>query len=447
MDRLQLPHAGEQRVAVELAREIARLDRGRLGRVRRLDAHVAAALGTQLAHRDDEARERVQGGACRVGAEDEEVQLHIGRCEVGTGAQERARIAGADREHALAGREVAQAGEHPVAPVVHHVVHGDRLCAAILEAHLQMVLQVGADAGDVGRDRDAVLPQQRGRAEAGELHELRRVEGAAGEDHLAIGARHMRRAAAAILDAGRTAAVEQDAGRERVGDDLEVGAPARLAQIAGRGRAAQPVARGVLEVAGAFLGGAVEVVVARMARLLHGRDERLAQRMRLAHVGHGERPADPVQRVGAALLVLGAAEIGEHVVVAPARIAELAPAVEVLVLAADIEKPVDRARAAQHLAARLDDAAVVELGLGLRRIEPVDAGIVEQLAVAERHVDPEMQVVPAGLEQQHAVAAVGREAIGQHAAGTAGADDNVIEGLRPYLVRHGVSPAYPRLHH
>ena len=69
----------------------------------------------------------------------------------------------------------------------------------------------------------------------------------------------------------------------------------------------------------------------------------------------------------------------------------------------------------------------MQLGLRLRLVEPVDPAVGEQLAVAERDVDPEMAVVPAGLEQQHAMAARGGQAVGQHAAGGAGADDDVVE--------------------
>ena len=123
---------------------------------------------------------------------------------------------------------------------------------------------------------------------------------------------------------------------------------------------------------------------------------------------HRERPADAVQVVLAALLVLGAAEIRQHVVEAPARIAELAPVVEVLGLSADVEQPVDRRGAAHHLAARLDDRAAAELGLGLGIVEPVVARVGEQLGVADRHVDPEIAVLAAGFEQQHAMAAGSR---------------------------------------
>ena len=48
-------------------------------------------------------------------------------------------------------------------------------------------------------------------------------------------------------------------------------------------------------------------------------------------------PADAVVRVRAALLILGAAKIRQHVGKGPAGIAELPPVVVVLALAADIQ--------------------------------------------------------------------------------------------------------------
>ena len=52
--------------------------------------------------------------------------------------------------------------------------------------------------------------------------------------------------------------------------------------------------------------------------------------MPFARIGDRQWPADAVQVVLAALLILGAAEIRQHVVEAPTRIAELTPVVEVL---------------------------------------------------------------------------------------------------------------------
>ena len=113
-------------------------------------------------------------------------------------------------------------------------------------------------------------------------------------------------------------------------------------EVAHRRAAAPAAARGGLEIARAFLARAVEIVVAREARLLGGCDEGVAQRMRLALIGDGERSARAVEGVGAALLVLSLAEIGQHILIAPTDIAELAPMIEILLLAADIDEAVDQ---------------------------------------------------------------------------------------------------------
>ena len=48
-----------------------------------------------------------------------------------------------------------------------------------------MVLQILADARQRMDDRNAELLQQRGRADAGELQQLRRLQGAGRENHFA----------------------------------------------------------------------------------------------------------------------------------------------------------------------------------------------------------------------------------------------------------------------
>src|SRR6266446_9248730 len=73
--------------------------------------------------------------------------------------------------------------------------------------------------------------------------------------------------------------------------------------------------------------------------------------------------------------------------------------VEILGLAADIDHAVDRRRAAEHLAARPEDAAVGGARIGLGLVAPVDAGIGEGLAEAQRDVDPAVLVLAARLEQ------------------------------------------------
>src|SRR5439155_1279223 len=96
--------------------------------------------------------------------------------------------------------------------------------------------------------------------------------------------------------------------------------------------------------------------------------------------------------VGTALLALGLPEIGQHVVITPAGIAALAPAIVVLVLAAHIEQAVDRARTAEHFSARLEHLPAVQSRFRLGLVHPVDGFFLEQFAVAERHMDPEIAV-------------------------------------------------------
>ena len=271
-----------------------------------------------------------------------------------------------------------------MAPVVDHVVDGDRLGAAELHADLEMVLQVGADAGHVGDHRDAVAAQQIRRADAGKLQELRRIERAAGEDDLALGVGGARRRALTILNADGAPALEQDARRQRVELDLEVWPYARLLQIAGGGRPAAAVLHRQLEVADTLL-------LRPLKSGLRGMPACSAASMKASENGCGshtlETESGPPRRAGRPRRAPGPRRAGNRAArrERPAGIAELAPVVVVLVLAADVEQPVDRARAAQHLAARLDDLPVVELGLRLGFVEPIDLGVVEQLAEAERN--------------------------------------------------------------
>src|SRR5690606_3286367 len=61
------------------------------------------------------------------------------------------------------------------------------------------------------------------------------------------------------------------------------------------------------------------------------------------------------------------------------------------------------------------------------------------IEVADRHVDPEPVVLAARLQQQHLHVRIGRETVGQAAAGRAGADDHIVE-------RPGILPLVPLDH-
>src|SRR5690606_16865831 len=148
------------------------------------------------------------------------------------------------------------------------------------------------------------------------------------------------------------------------------------------------------------------------------------------------QPAGAVELVLAALLVLAPAEVRQDLVPAPPARAHLRPAVVVRRLSAHVEHAVDRARPAEHLAlgplVPPPARALVDLGL----VEPVDLGIVERLAEADRRVDHhvreelagllERPVVAPGLEQNDFVLAALGQPCRQHAACAARADDDVV---------------------
>ena len=169
-----------------------------------------------------------------LGAEDDEMHLHVGRRDVRTGAEEPAGIARADGEQALCGTECSAgppSGCGGRLLITSFMVIGS--VQRYWHAHLEMILQVGADARHVGDHVDAMRAQQLRRADAGELQDLRRIDRAARQ-------RSPRRRACAmrvsspctIFDADGAAALEQNARRERAGFDLQIGALARRLQIA-----------------------------------------------------------------------------------------------------------------------------------------------------------------------------------------------------------------------
>ena len=203
-----------------------------------------------------------------------------------------------------------------------------------------------------------------------------------------------------------------------------------------RGRGAHAVAHRGLIIAGAFLHRSVEIVVARIAALHRRFHIGHGERVPVAQVRDAKRPAGAVEFVGAAFVVFRLAEIGQHVVKAPAGITELPPEIKVLRLAADIDQAVDRARAAENFSARRNHIAVVAFGLRDGLVAPIVAAIAEQPAEAERDMQPWMHIAGARLQQQHAMAARRSEPIGEHAAGAAGPHDDEVEAFR---IRHAFS--------
>src|SRR3954452_7816111 len=135
----------------------------------------------------------------------------------------------------------------------------------------------------------------------------------------------MRDAVTEELDAARPAVFESDACRMRVGADRQIRPAPRLAQIGAGGAPALLAVGRALEGAGAFLLTIIEIVVGRQAGLDRGGNERIGQFPADRLIRDAQRSADPMRRVGAALLVLGLLEVRQHAVPVPAGAAALPP--------------------------------------------------------------------------------------------------------------------------
>ena len=282
--------------------------------------------------------------------------------------------------------------------------------------------QVLADRGLVEQQLDFAHRQVFGGSDAGEHEQLRRVVGAAAEDHLALGAQLLGLPELAGFDADRLGALEQHAAHVHVGHHGEVRPLGGRVQVGDGGARAHAAALGHLVHADAVLLVPVEVVVARHASLLAGVDEGVRDAVVRALLADRQRAAGPVPLRRAALVVLGLDEVGQQVGGAPAGDA---PVVVVAAVAADVDHRVDRRGAAEHAPARQRDATPAALVLGRRVVVPVDLRAAE-LQIAERHVDVLQRVRRAGLEQQHLHVWVLAETVGEHTTRRSCTDDHVV---------------------
>ena len=227
--------------------------------------------------------------------------------------------------------------------------------------------------------------------------------------------------------AGRALAVEQQAFDQAAGFQPQILPVQHRLEEAARRRPAPSALLVDVEIAGAFVVAGVEVVDRLNAvlrrRLAPDVDDVPAQ----ARKFDAPFAADAVVGVGAEKTVFVLLEIRQHVVPRPAGQTQLAPVIVVAGLPAHIDHGVDRRGAADHLAARIIEAAAVEARLGFRLEHPVGARIADGEQIADRNVKPDPVVAAAGFQQQHAVFRIGRQAIGQHAAGRTGAHHDVVE--------------------
>ena len=368
------------------------------------DVDAALALGAQLVGDDGEPGLL---GELDVGRHQE--GLHgehgVGAVEALARPEEAAQGGGGVAQEALALGDVEEALPQ-AGDAAGTLVEGDAVAAdAPFQARRPVVAQVLADAGEVVVDLDAELLEAGGLADAGELQQLGRGDGTGRHDHLAGGARLALLAADGIAHADAAAAFQDQALGGGVGLDGEVLAQARGLEVAARRAHAPAAADRALRHGDAFLVGAVVVAVGLQADALGGGEEAVVQPAAVAEVGDLDGPVAAAQVAVAGFVALHRLEDRQHVLPAPAAVAELGPVVVVLALAAHPHHAVDGAGAAEHAPARHGDGAPSGVGLGLGGIEPVDAGAVDELGEADGHAREGMGLA-AGFQQQHLVAPV-----------------------------------------
>ncbi len=317
-----------------------------------------------------------------------------------------------------------------------------RLGAGVLQVHLQVILQILANARQVVDHRDVEAFEQCRRADAGALQHLRRGDGAAAQQHFLACSGLNRGIAVAhqISHAHRTFALEQDAIGECVGDDGQGRTLLGDVQVTARGAGATAFRRNrAVHRAEAFLLVTVEVVGARVTGLHAGFDHGAEQRV-VAGLGrgHADRAIATVEVVGTDVTGFGFFEVRQAVGVRPVfEAGQLGPAVVVHGVAADIAHAVDQRRPTQALAAPAFHATVVHVWLGIGLVSPVVATALQWKGQGGRHLGTKIQAVvrAAGFEQQYGDASVFGQARGQGVTGRAGTNDDVIEFLG-----HGVFP-------
>ena len=250
-----------------------------------------------------------------------------------------------------------------------------------------MVLEVLADPRQVDPGLDPEPAELLGRADSRDHEDLRAADRPGAEHHLAGGAGdRLPPPAVAPADPGRPLALERDAEHLGAGDHGQVRPLHRRAQVGVGTAPATPVSLRHLGDRHPVLLGRVDVAVGGDPGGLRGIEKAAGQRARRALVGDVQRTAGAVHLGGAPLVVLGPLEQRQHVLVAPARAAPVAPAVVVERATAHVHHRVHRAGAAEDLAARHEQLAPVEARLGAGRVVPVDLG-AELLREGGRDLD------------------------------------------------------------
>jgi hypothetical protein len=213
--------------------------------------------------------------------------------------------------------------------------------------------------------------------------------------------------------------------------DREVAAMHHRVQVGACRAQPATAAHVAIELGEPFLLEPVDIGGDRVPGLLRGFEKRAEQRVRGRTTLEFERPAVAAVYVVAVgrQAVLHPLEVRQAVGVVPrlhARIRRPALVVERVAPLEDLA--VDAGRAAQDLAAGVVDPTAVHERLRLGLVLPVVEAAADRERQRRRHVDEDVPDVigTAGLQNQHAVRRVGREAVPQGASRGAAPDDHEV---------------------
>src|SRR5262249_53091403 len=217
------------------------------------------------------------------------------------------------------------------------------------------------------------------------LQQLRRRDAAGRDDDFAGRTYLMLCAAAGVSDADAAATFEQEAFDQRIRFDGEVCSRPRRLEIAPRRAHAPATADRGLRHGDAVLVAAVVVARPLDPDRFGGGEEAVIQAAALVAGGDLQGPRTAPDLVVAAGVAFHALEDRQHVLVAPAAVAELGPMIVVLALPAHPHHPVDGARPSEHAPARNGDCASSGIVLRFGAIEPIHAGPIDEAVEADRH--------------------------------------------------------------
>ena len=238
-------------------------------------------------------------------------------------------------------QRVLHGHQRPVQGRVVAFVEGGQPLHREAQRHLQVVVQVGADARPVELHVYAELAQVRAGADPRQHQKLRRADRAARQDHLAARAGRVARAVDPIVDTHRPAALQPHALGQHTRLQRQVGPGERRAQERLGRLETHPAPLVHVQRPDAFDLAAVEVRrrpdAGLHSRPLHGVQYGPADPGRI----DAQLAAGAVRGVGAGAEVLVRLEVGQHVVPAPAFEPELAPLVEIGGVPAHVDHAVD----------------------------------------------------------------------------------------------------------